>query len=283
MVNYIKHLTEAMNRLAEDERCAASHVGLYYALFYYWNKNRFRNPTSIGRDDLRKMSHVGSIKIYYQCMKDLDAWGYIRYMPSSNLRLASKVTMIRFDLSKKSIEKPPEDSQTASANDAPMASPADPCMTSSDDLSTGSSATHDGVPSINSINISNNLNLTNHDDHTQKISDLCIDRTDRPPHGEDPVTGDLDGRRRPEPIPHSIGQVADYFQEKEAPREEAEKFYHYFNANGWRVGGRTAMKDWRAAARYWILNINKFSGNQHAKSQPFKPQITGPKNYAEPF
>ena len=29
---------------------------------------------------------------------------------------------------------------------------------------------------------------------------------------------------------------------------EADKFYNYFSSNGWLVGGKTPMKDWRAAA-----------------------------------
>lgn len=45
--------------------------------------------------------------------------------------------------------------------------------------------------------------------------------------------------------------------------EEAQRFFNYFESNGWLVGGRTKMKDWKAAARNWMLNTNKFINDRH--------------------
>lgn len=53
----------------------------------------------------------------------------------------------------------------------------------------------------------------------------------------------------------SIEEVKAFFQNE----EEAEKFFNYYSANGWKVGGRTPMKDWQAAGRNWILNSRKFN------------------------
>ena len=43
------------------------------------------------------------------------------------------------------------------------------------------------------------------------------------------------------------------------PREESEKFFDHFTANGWKVSGKTPMKDWRAAMRNWKRNVPAFS------------------------
>jgi hypothetical protein len=46
-------------------------------------------------------------------------------------------------------------------------------------------------------------------------------------------------------------QVMEYFTELNAP-QEADPFFDHFTSNGWRVGGETPMKDWRAASRNWL-------------------------------
>lgn len=40
---------------------------------------------------------------------------------------------------------------------------------------------------------------------------------------------------------------------------EANKFFNYYNSNGWLVGGKSKMKDWKAAGNNWILNSKKFN------------------------
>lgn len=48
-----------------------------------------------------------------------------------------------------------------------------------------------------------------------------------------------------------------YFREHGGTEIEAEKFFDYYESNGWHVG-KQKMKDWRAAVRNWIRNANKF-------------------------
>ena len=85
-----------------------------------------------------------------------------------------------------------------------------------------------------------------------------------------------------------------YFLEKNFPEIEAQRFFNYFESNGWLVGGRTKMKDWKAAARNWMLNSKKFSKNQitdsasssRAQSResvlvPNHLHVTNQKNYGE--
>ena len=61
-------------------------------------------------------------------------------------------------------------------------------------------------------------------------------------------------------IPPSEDHIKIYFSEKGFPPIEAEKFFNYYQSNGWLVGGKSKMKDWKAAARNWILNQQRFNG-----------------------
>ena len=61
--------------------------------------------------------------------------------------------------------------------------------------------------------------------------------------------------------PPRISEVKMYFAEKDAPSEEAEKFFNHYESNGWLVGGKSKMKNWQAAARNWLLYAKKFQNN----------------------
>ncbi len=72
---------------------------------------------------------------------------------------------------------------------------------------------------------------------------------------------DIGAGRKPAPKarnPASLSKPADadeavsYFVAEGSTDEQGRTFFDHFEANGWRQGGKTAMKDWRAAARNWI-------------------------------
>ena len=48
---------------------------------------------------------------------------------------------------------------------------------------------------------------------------------------------------------------------------DAQHFFDYYEANGWKIGGKAAMKDWRAAVRTWERN-SYGSGRQQQSSAP---------------
>ena len=75
-----------------------------------------------------------------------------------------------------------------------------------------------------------------------------------------------------------------YFLEKNFPEIEAQRFFNYFESNGWLVGGRTKMKDWKAAARNWMLNTKKFKSRHPELVEGLNPNhlhVTNQKNYGE--
>jgi len=87
-----------------------------------------------------------------------------------------------------------------------------------------------------------------------------------------------------------------YFQQKNHSKTEAERFFNYSQSNGWLVGGKAKMKDWKAAARNWMLNIKKFDSKTPTtecgqnsvaeRSRSSKPKPPGHKpstNYGKPL
>lgn len=51
--------------------------------------------------------------------------------------------------------------------------------------------------------------------------------------------------------PPDIAEVKAYFSEKGGTNAQAERFFTYYESNGWRVG-KNPMKKWKAAASGWI-------------------------------
>lgn len=96
-VNYIKHLQSVVERMNDDDRLSPWHISLYHALFHCWNDNRLENPVSINRNELMKLSKIGSANTYTKTLKDLSDWEYLLYEPSKNRWIGSKVYMYRFD------------------------------------------------------------------------------------------------------------------------------------------------------------------------------------------
>lgn len=95
-MNYIKHLTGFFGKVVQDKNLNPSHISIYIALFQFWNFNRFKNPVSISRDEVMRLSKIYSKATYHKCMKTLHSTGYIDYQPSYNPFIGSQVIMINF-------------------------------------------------------------------------------------------------------------------------------------------------------------------------------------------
>lgn len=80
-------------------------------------------------------------------------------------------------------------------------------------------------------------------------------------HGQGQRTKDKDkgqGQYTPKPpngrfVPPTVEEVADYCKER-GNNVDPQHFVDHYTSNGWKVGGRGAMKDWKAAVRNWEKN-----------------------------
>ena len=50
-----------------------------------------------------------------------------------------------------------------------------------------------------------------------------------------------------------------YFSTIGGTEQDADTFFDYFEANGWKVSGKSSMKNWKAAARNWMRRKSEFS------------------------
>ena len=100
-MNYIRHLTGFFDKIQNDEQLNPTHISLYLALFQFWNLNLFRNPISISRNEMMKLSKISAYGTYHKCIKELHQFGYIEYLPSFNPYKGSLVHLFDFgDLDK---------------------------------------------------------------------------------------------------------------------------------------------------------------------------------------
>ena len=59
---------------------------------------------------------------------------------------------------------------------------------------------------------------------------------------------------------------------------QSEKFFNYYESNGWIVG-RSKMKKWKAAVNNWISNMTKFSTNGQSKQGTSEARTERAKNW----
>lgn len=98
-VNYIKHLNVVFSQFSKDNRLNPTHISLYLAFFQIWNYNRFRESFHVNRDDVMKLSKIGSKSTYHRCTKELHNYSYLIYKPSHNPFKGSTIKMLKFETS----------------------------------------------------------------------------------------------------------------------------------------------------------------------------------------
>ncbi len=77
--------------ISGDVKIGVTHISLYMALLHYWNINKRENPILINRNEIMKAAKINARYTYNKCINDLNNYGYIKYIPSSNPLVSSKV------------------------------------------------------------------------------------------------------------------------------------------------------------------------------------------------
>lgn len=70
------------------------------------------------------------------------------------------------------------------------------------------------------------------------------------------ITDTMDRGTNSRSRPRSQDEVTTFFAELGSTETEAATFWDYYESNGWKVGGKTAMKNWRSAAKNWVRRNN---------------------------
>ena len=309
-MNYIKHLTGFFEKVAIDKTLNPTHVSLYVALFQFWNCNRFKNPISISRDEVMRISKISSKATYHKCLKNLHSLGYINYEPSYNPFKGSHVYLFNFSDDLKPI---PKSEKTTIPKNEPLFELVNEQVVNKSYTSSGTSnetgteqALVSYINNTNIPNISNDLKIANLDEQAKKIQidDELLKKVDEEKEKSsakkemfstfaddnrqiiqtfaDTAEKQTEKRRQKENMP-TIENVKTYFLGQNFPEIEAIKFFNYFSSNGWLVGGKTPMVDWQAAAQNWILNAPKFISNEPQSNRAKHLNTGTDKDYSEPL
>ena len=275
-MNYIKHLTGFFEKVAIDKTLNPTHVSLYIALFQFWNCNRFKNPISINRDEVMRISKISSKATYHKCLKNLHSLGYINYEPSYNPFKGSHVILFNFSEDLKPLPKSERKPKNEPLNKLVSEQALNKSCTSSE---TGTEQAV--VPSINYINntnILNDKNVSNLEKLTKNFEEINNSNLENENSKEEKSSAKKEEKLHP-----LIEEVKTYFQENNFPEQEAQKFYNYFKSVGWLVGGKTPMVDWQAAAQNWMINAPKFISNAEQPNRAKQLNTATDKDYSEPL
>ena len=275
-MNYIKHLTGFFEKVAIDKTLNPTHVSLYIALFQFWNCNRFKNPISINRDEVMRISKISSKATYHKCLKNLHSLGYINYEPSYNPFKGSHVILFNFSEDLKPLPK----SERKPKNEPLIELVSEQALNKScTSIETGTEQAV--VPSINYINntnILNDKNVSNLEKLTKNFEEINNSNLENENSKEEKSSAKKEEKLHP-----LIEEVKTYFQENNFPEQEAQKFFNYFKSVGWLVGGKTPMVDWQAAAQNWMINAPKFISNAEQPNRAKQLNTTTDKDYSEPL
>lgn len=320
-MNFVKHLIEWMDYITMDERLTPHHVSLYLALFQSWNLDHFRNPVSISRQQIMQVSKIGSVNTYSKCMKELDAWGYFRYEPSYNPLRGSKVYMYRFDRGtdkadgqltikavRPSLNNINSNKQINSLSKQPVPNPirvepapnGEPTDPDKRPVTKKVTALNDNrfikkekfAPKEKAISLDQNECRRAEDSkclsteapaYTWRVSEIKQRKT------QDAPKEASERKFRPPEEPEAITFFQDLLTSKGDTHTngtlEGQKFFNYFQSVGWKVGKSKPMKDWKAAARNWLLNAKKCSIQNNETDKQRNPNLhtKNDKNYGEPL
>ncbi len=301
-MNYIRHLTGFFDRAAKDYRLNSTHISLYMAIFQMWNVNRFKNPISLTRSEAMELSKVGSQTTYHKCMKELHLYGYLRYDPSYHPLRGSWVYLFEFeridDENMSSICRSAEhllDKQDITAeHDKDMIS-FETCS-GKEVQSPLNIYKHSKHIKLSFLEKNKNAEKKENYNNAMLESKSSVDRSTV----EEKILGNCfsgtttDIVKVPakidkndfELIPQKVETVIEFFLASAYSEIQAIKFFYYFCATGWKLGGKAKIEDWHAAAHSWVLNAD--NSGSHGKSKRREPVANrlhskSEKNYSEPL
>ncbi|WP_304343955.1 transcriptional regulator [Chryseobacterium koreense] len=279
-MNYIRHLTGFYDKIQQDERLNPTHISLYLALFQFWNLNHFQNPISISRNEMMRLSKISAFGTYHKCIKELQNFGYIEYIPSFNPYKGSLVNLYNFENSDvQNLNKKYNKKQTTSEQ-----------ALYNHHIKNDTGSRQALIPSINNTNISKNKTIViTPESNSLFEKDFVIPNEAK--RKEESLSTNNHQPTTNFKQPH-ISEIQMYFEEKEASQEEAEKFFNHYESNGWLVGGKSKMKNWQAAARNWLMNSKKFNETKQSVTLSLSKSLitkntnlnaTTGKSYREPL
>lgn len=255
-MNYIKQLTHFFNKSSVDPYFTPTHMSLFMALFQSWNQARFTQQIQIIRDDIMRLSKINSKATYHKAMAFLHTNRYIEYKPSYNPLKGSQISFF------------PTNSPVSSSKNEPVHI-----------LTTR--PLNEPYNKLSSTNIITD-NISTHSREKKKKSNQEIDRSQ---FSIPQFKKEKSSAKKENAVPPATHQVEEFFISQQSTIQEAQRFINHYTANGWLVGGKSPMIDWKASGKNWISNAVKFNTNAKQDKSPRAQQLhsNANKNYFEPL
>ena len=80
----LKPLSDFFRAIEKDYRISITHIGIYAALLQFRVDSGFINPIQAYRYEIMKIAKITGPVTYHKCMRELNEYGYISYMPKRN-------------------------------------------------------------------------------------------------------------------------------------------------------------------------------------------------------
>ncbi|MFV0138771.1 MULTISPECIES: transcriptional regulator [unclassified Empedobacter] len=280
-MNYIKHLSFFFQKVQSDPDISPSQISIYLALFNTWNRHQFSNPIVVIRDEIMRLSKIMSKSTYHRSMKILHDNGYIIYKPSYNPFLGSKVYLIDFTKSAQFTNRRSSNNNQAVGKDSKHSSTQNnTALETPTEKGTEPFIKHINNKTINNKNCLYTEEIKNVQNFETNQSVIALQNNQM--HQEDFRPKEKSSAKKEKVNIPTLEQAKTYFKEKGKPTIDAEKFFYYFESVGWLVGGKTKMKNWRAAANNWMINAPIYAkNNTFGIQKPLDTSVN--KRYDEPL
>lgn len=87
----LKPLSDFFSAIENDYRISITHIGIYAALLQYWKEHDYSNPVYVFSYEIMQIAKVSASTTYHKNIKDLNDFGYIRYVPSFKRNQGSRI------------------------------------------------------------------------------------------------------------------------------------------------------------------------------------------------
>jgi len=89
-----QHFRRFYEAIASDGRIGPVHISVYMGLLHLWEGQGYASPIHIFSRDLMPVAKISGIATYYRTMKELNKYGYIRYISTYDRVLGSLVYIL---------------------------------------------------------------------------------------------------------------------------------------------------------------------------------------------
>ncbi|MFD1604757.1 hypothetical protein ACFSJW_15210 [Flavobacterium artemisiae] len=87
----LKLLSGFFQAIENDFRVGTTHIAIFAALLQFRASKDFINPIQAYSIEIQSIAKVMSHKTYQKCMRELDDYGYLIYVPTKNKNRRSSI------------------------------------------------------------------------------------------------------------------------------------------------------------------------------------------------